>query len=190
MNQPEPCPFVDAKGKKCKGHIVRIEAFKADLAWHRSDEGKWTFSVGEPRTHYHLYCSEKGNHAGFNKPDSEKMKFYYRDLPPTLQKVITTPDQASDQMPDPDLDKDLSGLSDETLVRDLIISHVVLDELTTSGAIEDLGHAKAIIRELMERGWTKDEIIEQANNAPWVDRALQMVDEAMLRDKAKKPRRK
>jgi hypothetical protein len=42
----------------------------------------------------------------------------------------------------------------------------------------------------MERGWTKDEIIEQANNAPWVDRALQMVDEAMLRDKAKKPRRK
>src|SRR6478752_5385055 len=67
MNQP--CPYVDAKGKKCKGHIVRIEAFKADLAWHRSDEGKWTFSVGEPRTHYHLYCSEKGNHAGFNKPD-------------------------------------------------------------------------------------------------------------------------
>ena len=93
-------------------------------------------------------------------------------------------------MPDPDLDKDLSGLSDETLVRDLIISHVVLDELTTSGAIEDLGHAKAIIRELMERGWTKDEISEQANNAQWVDRALQMVHEAMLRDKAKKPRRK
>jgi hypothetical protein len=86
MNQP--CPYVDAKGK-CKGHIVRIEAFKADLAWHHSDDGKWTFSVGEPRTHYHLYCSEKGNHAGFNKPDSEKMKFYYRDLPPTLQKLIT-----------------------------------------------------------------------------------------------------
>jgi hypothetical protein len=94
---------------KVQGISCELSA-KADLAWHRSDEGKWTFSVGEPRTHYHLYCSEKGNHAGFNKPDSEKMKFYYRDLPPTLQKVITTPDQASDQMPDPDLDKDLSAV--------------------------------------------------------------------------------
>jgi hypothetical protein len=31
--QFEPCPFVYAKGKKCIGYIVRIEAFKADLAW-------------------------------------------------------------------------------------------------------------------------------------------------------------
>jgi hypothetical protein len=28
-----PCPFVYARGQKCKGHIVRIAAFKADLEW-------------------------------------------------------------------------------------------------------------------------------------------------------------
>jgi hypothetical protein len=82
-----PCPYVYAKGKKCTGHIVRIEAFKADIAWHRADDGKWSLAVGEPRSHFHLYCSEKDNHAGHGKPDA--MKFYYQDLPPTLKKVIT-----------------------------------------------------------------------------------------------------
>ncbi len=86
MNQPEPCPFVYASGKKCSGHIVRIAAFKADMSWSRSDDGQWSLSVGEPRSHYHLYCSEKNNHAGFGRDDA--LKFYYRDLPPTLQKVI------------------------------------------------------------------------------------------------------
>jgi hypothetical protein len=85
----EPCPYVYAKGRKCKGHIVRIEAFKADLAWHRADDGKWSLAVGEPRSHYHLYCSEMGNHAGYGRPDSEAMKLYYQNLPPTLQKAIT-----------------------------------------------------------------------------------------------------
>jgi hypothetical protein len=85
----EPCPFVYAKGRKCSGHIVRIEAFKADLAWHCGDDGKWSFAVGEPRSHYHVYCSERGNHSGYGRPDAKAMKFYFQDLPPTLQKAIT-----------------------------------------------------------------------------------------------------
>src|ERR1035437_6736073 len=85
----EPCPFVYAKGKRCFGHIVRIEAFKADLAWHCADDGKWSFAVGEPRSHYHLYCSEKDNHAGYGRPDAAAMKFYFQDLPPTLQKAVS-----------------------------------------------------------------------------------------------------
>jgi hypothetical protein len=88
VDQGEPCPFVYAKGKKCTGHVVRIEAFKADLSWLRADDGKWSFAVGEPRSHYHLYCSEKGNHAGYGKPDNEAMKFYHQNLPPALQKAI------------------------------------------------------------------------------------------------------
>lgn len=88
-DQPEPCPYVSTSGKKCTGHVVRIEAFNAHLAWHRSDDGKWTRSVGQPRSHYHFYCSEKDNHAGYGKPDNEAMKFYYQDLSPALQKAIT-----------------------------------------------------------------------------------------------------
>jgi hypothetical protein len=82
-----PCPFVYAKGKKCTGHIERIEAYKADLTWNRDDDGRWSLSV-EPRSHYHLCCSEKGNHAGYNKPDSDQMKFHYNELPEALRKAI------------------------------------------------------------------------------------------------------
>ncbi len=71
VDQGEPCPFVYAKGKKCTGHIVRIDAFNRHLTWCRADDGKWSFAVGEPRSHYHLYCR------------------YYQDLPPTLRKVVT-----------------------------------------------------------------------------------------------------
>jgi hypothetical protein len=86
-DQPVPCPYVYAKGKKCTGHIVQIEAFKADLSWDWSEDGKWSLTVGEPRSHYHLYCSEKGNHAGYGRPDA--LKFHYQDLPPALQKAIS-----------------------------------------------------------------------------------------------------
>jgi hypothetical protein len=60
---------------------VRIQAFEADLAWHRGDDGKWSLEAGQPRS-----CSEKDNHAGYGRPDA--MKYYCQDLPPSLQKVI------------------------------------------------------------------------------------------------------
>ncbi len=61
-----PCPFVYAKGKKCTGHVVRVEAYKADISWNYRD-GAWRFAVGGPRSHYHLFCSEKDNHAGVRR---------------------------------------------------------------------------------------------------------------------------
>lgn len=82
-----PCPFIYANGKKCPGHVVRIEGYKADLEWKLKEEG-WSFGCSSPRSHYHLFCSEKDNHAGVRGSDSEKMKFYYDQLPPTLQAAI------------------------------------------------------------------------------------------------------
>src|SRR5262249_28061437 len=32
-------------------------------------------------SHFHLFCSEKGNHAGYPARDSDKMKFYFDQLP-------------------------------------------------------------------------------------------------------------
>jgi hypothetical protein len=95
MPEMVPCPFVDARGKKCTGHIVRIEAFKADLAWRLGDDGVWSFSVGGPRSHYHLYCSERDNHAGgYGRSDDDRMKFYHQNLPIALQEVIRQSEQS------------------------------------------------------------------------------------------------
>ena len=84
-----PCPYVYAKGRRCTGHIVGVEAFKADLSWTRQEDGSWSFHYSEPRSHYHLVCSEKGNHAGWGRPDAEAMKFDFRELPPELQAAIS-----------------------------------------------------------------------------------------------------
>ena len=84
--QKIPCPYTYAKGKHCTGHIVRIEAFGADLEWALGKDGKWLFNAGRPRSHYHLYCSEKDNHAGQGRPDA--LKFFYSDLPAEIQTII------------------------------------------------------------------------------------------------------
>jgi hypothetical protein len=85
-----PCPFVYANGKRCTGHVVRVEAYKADISWGLNTEtGEWEGPhVGQPRSHYHLFCSEKENHAGYARPDSERMKFYLNQLPEELLKVM------------------------------------------------------------------------------------------------------
>ena len=72
---------------------VRIAAFKADLEWTVNDDGVWSFAVGAPRSHYPLYCSEQGNHAGYNRPDDERMTFYFDKLPAALQNVISRSDK-------------------------------------------------------------------------------------------------
>jgi hypothetical protein len=77
-----PCPFVYANGKKCPGHITRVEAYKADVTWTPDADGKWKPRVGEPRSHYHLFCSEKGNHAGTRGQD--RLKCYLSALPMRL----------------------------------------------------------------------------------------------------------
>ncbi|WGM40354.1 hypothetical protein [Caulobacter sp. NIBR1757] len=85
------CPFVYARGETCPGHIVRIEAYKADIAWERDGAGQWRFGFG-PRSHYHLFCSEKGNHAGFKRQDDPQMKFHWRELPDEIRKVLESTD--------------------------------------------------------------------------------------------------
>jgi hypothetical protein len=82
-----PCPFVYANGKKCTGHVDRIEAYKADIMWSPNEDGTWKAHI-EPRSHYHVFCSAKGNHAGYGCEDSPKLKFYYRDLPKELQAAL------------------------------------------------------------------------------------------------------
>jgi hypothetical protein len=83
-----PCPFVYANGKVCTGHIVRVEAYKADIAWTPDTEGRWHASINQPGSHYHLFCSEKGNHAGYGRADDSRMKFYLSDLPPALRDAM------------------------------------------------------------------------------------------------------
>jgi hypothetical protein len=86
-----PCPFFYANGRRCTGHVVRFEAYKADVDWTLDEKGVWRFSFG-PRSHYHLFCSEKGNHAGSLRPDNQQMKFYWQDLPEELQAIIQATD--------------------------------------------------------------------------------------------------
>lgn len=81
-----PCPFVYARGRRCTGVVVRVEVYKADLAWDSASEGDWTFSL-RPRSHFHVFCSIKGNHAGFRR-DAEGLKFYYDRLPDELRRIV------------------------------------------------------------------------------------------------------
>ena len=83
-----PCPFVSVNGKCCTGHVVRIEAYMADLAWSPNDDGKWVFGHDEPRSHYHLFCSKKGTHAGYDGSHSDQLKRYLQELPDPLRQIV------------------------------------------------------------------------------------------------------
>ena len=82
---PIPCPFVYAKGRPCTGHVVRVEAYRADLTWTADGHGAWRFDF-VPGTHFHVFCSEKGNHAGIGGPDA--LKFWFSELPPAIQQIV------------------------------------------------------------------------------------------------------
>jgi hypothetical protein len=81
------CPFVYANGRACTGHVVRVEAYKADLTWSADAEGTWSFDF-RPRSHYHVFCSEKGNHAGFRRQDPNALKFWFDTLPAPIQRIL------------------------------------------------------------------------------------------------------
>ncbi len=87
-----PCPFVYANGRSCTGRVVRVEAYKADIAWSTDADGCWSFDF-QPRSHYHVFCSEKGNHAGFRRQDPTALKFWFDTLPPPIRELLekTTP---------------------------------------------------------------------------------------------------
>jgi hypothetical protein len=81
------CPFVYADGKRCTGEIKRIEVYKADITWELQPDGAWEFAW-YPRSHYHLFCSEKGSHSGWAKRDDPRMKFYFSGLPKEVRAVL------------------------------------------------------------------------------------------------------
>ena len=82
-----PCPFVYAEGKPCTGEIERIEVYQADIKWSRTPDGTWELDW-YPRSHYHLFCSQKGSHSGWAKSDDPRMKFHWNELPEEVRAVI------------------------------------------------------------------------------------------------------
>ena len=86
-----PCPFVYANGRACPGHVVRIELYKADLTWDADAASRWRFGFRQ-RSHYHLFCSEKGNHAGVRRRDPTAMKFWLDQLPGPIRRIIEQTD--------------------------------------------------------------------------------------------------
>lgn len=83
------CPFVYSTGKRCKGYIKSLELIKVNLHIELSEDDKVTsISFNPPRYHVHLYCSEKGNHAGTMRPHSEQLKVWWNDLPKEIKEQI------------------------------------------------------------------------------------------------------
>ena len=70
------CPFIYSNGKQCQGYISRVKIIKADIELTLSDTSHINELSIYPRYHFHLYCSIKGNHAGFKRHDSEQMKVW------------------------------------------------------------------------------------------------------------------
>lgn len=67
--------------------MQRVEAFHADLYWSIGANAKWRFQF-RTRSHFHLSCSEKGNHAGTRERDDERMVFRGDRLPPGVEAII------------------------------------------------------------------------------------------------------
>ena len=92
MNEQVPCPFVHASGERCKGHIIRIEEYhNNDICWEYQPNGTWRFGLreavlGEPVSHYRLFCSEKHDRL---QSDSDQMKFRYEELEDAIRRIIS-----------------------------------------------------------------------------------------------------
>ena len=82
-----PCPFVYSSGKRCTGHIVRIEAYNARVDWTFREPADWRFGIS-PRSHFYLFCSMKSNQAGHVRSDDPQTKFYWDQLPEAIQEII------------------------------------------------------------------------------------------------------
>ncbi len=82
-----PCPYVYANSKSCPGRIIRVEAYKADVEWEESEDGKWVLTW-DPRSHYHLFCSVKGDHVGPRRRHDPRLKFFRDDLPDKIRALL------------------------------------------------------------------------------------------------------
>ena len=103
---PFPCPYLFPNGQRCPGHVVRVEAFHADLSWALGENGEWTFSHSQPRSQYHLFCSEKGNHDGDRRP--EQMNVYLSGMSDDLLALVTAHARQHGSEPELPLDEGAS----------------------------------------------------------------------------------
>jgi len=72
--------------------FVRIELYKADLTWDADAASRWRFGFRQ-RSHYHLFCSEKGNHARRPSPGSDRHEVSGLDqLPGPIRRIIEQTD--------------------------------------------------------------------------------------------------
>jgi len=79
------CPFTYSNGRKCKGYVKTIKLIKVNVEIDLSEDGKIIdISLERSDYHVHLYCSEKGNHAGYGRRDSEQMKCWWS---PSLEEL-------------------------------------------------------------------------------------------------------
>ncbi len=81
------CPFVCADGEQCTSRLVRIEAYEAKIEWRQQADGSWDFDSA-PRSHYHLFCSAQGNHAGSITSANQRMEFEFHELPQAIQSML------------------------------------------------------------------------------------------------------
>src|SRR3954465_11204730 len=95
-----PCPIVYATGEACGGYIDRVAIFKADVEWTKGPNDAWLVDWS-PRFHYHLFWSERGNHAGVKKYDDNRMKFFYRDLPEEVKRLVDSTEVRQDRLTTP-----------------------------------------------------------------------------------------
>jgi hypothetical protein len=61
---PIACPQSCADGRRCAGHVIRVETEQAGLVWQRDQDGVWRAALGPPRGRYRLTCSAPAGHPG------------------------------------------------------------------------------------------------------------------------------
>lgn len=83
-----PCPYTYANGKRCPGYVAGVERYHVTAEWtYDVGADRWELGVWDDGTHFHLFCSEKGNHAGVRREDA--LKLWGRELPEELQRVVS-----------------------------------------------------------------------------------------------------
>jgi hypothetical protein len=78
--------------------VVRLEVYKCDLAWESQGNEGWALRI-RPRSHFHVFCSLKGNHAGFRREDAPGLKFFYDELTVELQRIVDATHPQAAELP-------------------------------------------------------------------------------------------
>lgn len=82
------CPFVYSNGKECDGYVKELKIIKANIRIYLTQDNRVTDINFYTPYHVHLYCSKKGNHAGYRRLDPPEMKIWFNELPEEIQEQI------------------------------------------------------------------------------------------------------